>query len=170
MRRRVYWLMPDVASARRVMNALQLAHIARSHLHFVAQEGTDLGDLHEASVLQSSNVVGAAQRGLFVGAVIGAVTGALIALSSIFDEPSKPTVVGALTTAGALFGMWVASLIGASTPSQRLARFNAAIKRGEVLLIADLPAHRVGENEALIQTSHPDAHLEGEEQHVLAFH
>ena len=39
MRRRIYWLLPDLASARRTMDDLLLARIAEQHLHFVAREG-----------------------------------------------------------------------------------------------------------------------------------
>ncbi|MDO9235054.1 MAG: hypothetical protein Q7U28_03340 [Aquabacterium sp.] len=75
----------------------------------------------------------------------------------------------ALTTAGALFGMWAASLIGVSMPSQRLSRFDSAIRRGEILLIADIPWRRVAELEAQLHTSNPDAQWRGEEHHVPAF-
>src|ERR1700754_2520540 len=37
MRRRIYWLLPDLASARRTMDDLLLARIAEQHLHFVAR-------------------------------------------------------------------------------------------------------------------------------------
>jgi hypothetical protein len=39
MRRRIYWLLPDVESARRTMDHLLLARIAEPHIHFVAREG-----------------------------------------------------------------------------------------------------------------------------------
>ena len=49
MLRRLYWLLPDVESARRTADDLLLARIEHRHMHFLARRGTDLGALHEAS-------------------------------------------------------------------------------------------------------------------------
>src|SRR5437762_14292997 len=72
MRRRLYWLLPDVESARRTADDLLLARIEDRHMHFLARRGTDLRSLHEASVLQKTDIRHAPGRGLFVGALIGA--------------------------------------------------------------------------------------------------
>ena len=48
MRRRIYWLLPDLASAHRTMDDLLLARIAESHIHFVGREDMDLSGLHAA--------------------------------------------------------------------------------------------------------------------------
>ena len=169
MRRRIYWLLPDLVSARRTMNDLLLARIEHKHMHFLAREGMDLADLHEANVLQSSDLVGSAQLGLIIGAALGAAAGAALAVSSLLDEASKPAIVGALAAAGAIFGAWTASMIGSSIPSRRLSRFNAALSRGEILLMADVPHRRVREIEDLLQAIHPEAHFEGQEPNVPAF-
>lgn len=169
MRHRIYWLLPDLASARSVMDALLLARIEQRHLHFMAREGIDLRDLHEASVLQSSDIISSAQWGLCIGTALGAATGATFAVTAVFDDVAKPAIVGALAVAGALFGAWTASLVGASVPSRRLTRFKPAIDRGEILLMADVPHRRVKDIEALLQTTHPDAHFEGHEPRIPAF-
>ncbi len=41
MQHRLYFLMPDVVSARRVMNDLLLARITERHIHFVSKPGVD---------------------------------------------------------------------------------------------------------------------------------
>lgn len=169
MRHRIYWLLPDLASAHRVMEAMLLARIEHRHLHFMARKGVDLSDLHEASALQSSDLIASAQRGLCVGAALGAAAGAVFAMSAMFDDMNKPAVVGAMAAVGAIVGAWTASLIGASIPSRRLQRFEPAIERGEILLMADVPHSRVNEIEELLQTRHPDAHFEGHEPRVPAF-
>ena len=56
MKRRLYWLLPEVESARRTADDLLLARVEDRHMHFLARRGTDLGELHEASVLQKSDV------------------------------------------------------------------------------------------------------------------
>jgi hypothetical protein len=49
MRRRLYFLLPDVVSARQTVADLLLARIEDRHMRVLAKRGTDLGELHEAS-------------------------------------------------------------------------------------------------------------------------
>lgn len=169
MRQRIYWLLPGLASARQVMNDLLLARIENSHIHFMAREDTDMSGLHEANVLQSSDLVRSAQIGLALGAAMGAAAGSMLAMSSLVGELSKPGLVGALAALGALFGAWSASMIGASIPSRRLQRFHPALARGEILLMVDIPSRRVGEIEAMLHARHSEGHDEGREPNVPAF-
>ena len=144
MRRRIYWLLPDLASARRTMNDLLLARIAEPHIHFVAREGADTSGLHAANVLQTSDVVRAAQVGLVVGGAVGIVL-------------------------GGLFGVWASSMIGVSTPSKRLQRFESAIEKGQFLLMVDVPRSRIDEIESMLEAAHPEGHFEGVEPDIPAF-
>ena len=169
MRKRIYWLLPDLPSARAVMSDLLLARIENSHIHFMAREGVELSGLHEANLLQASDFVRSAQMGLALGAALGAAAGAAITLSSLGEMVSKPGLVAALTALGAAFGAWSASMIGVSTPSNRLKRFEKAIEDGQILLMVDAPRSRVDEIEARLQALHPEAHLEGVEPNIPAF-
>jgi hypothetical protein len=170
MRRRIYWLLPDLASARRTMQDLLLARIAESHIHFVAREGTDLSGLHEANVLQTSDVVRAAQAGVLIGVASGAVVGALAAIFlPVFGDAPQWGMVPVLAIAGGLFGAWSSTMIGVSTPSKRLRRFEAAIERGQILLMVDVPRSRVEEIETLLVTAHPESHFEGVDPDIPAF-
>ena len=138
MRKRIYWLLPDLKSARATMDDLLLAHIEERHIHFVAREGTDMRGLHAANVLQTSDVVRSAEIGLLVGAGLGGLLGALVAVfyPIVGDEAQLGLVVPGLAIFGALFGIWTSTMIGISTPSKRLQRFAAHIERGQVLLMA----------------------------------
>ena len=80
MSRRIYWLLPDLESAQSTMDDLLLMGIEVRHIHFVAQEGSDTTGLNTANVLQTSDVVRAAERGLIIGAGVGALLGALVAV------------------------------------------------------------------------------------------
>jgi hypothetical protein len=170
MRRRIYWLLPDLASAHRTMDDLLLARIAESHIHFVGREDMDLSGLHAANLLQTSDVVRAAQSGLVVGLLTGAVGGGLLARwFPIADEASSWGLAGVLAIVGALFGAWASSMIGVAIPSQRLKRFERAIEAGRILLMIDVPRSRVDEIEARLQALHPEARLEGVEPNIPAF-
>ena len=170
MRRRIYWLLPDLASARRTMDDLLLARIAEPHIHFVAREGTDMSGLHAANVLQTSDVIRAAQIGLVLGGAVGAVLGVVAAVffPLVGDSPQWG-MAGVLAVLGAGFGAWASSMIGISTPSLRLRRFSEAIAAGQVLLMVDVPRSRMAEIRALLQTLHPEAQHEGVEPNVPAF-
>ena len=84
MRRRIYWLLPDLESAKRTMDDLLLARIGEQHMHFVAREGADMTGLHAANVLQTSDVIRAAQVGLVIGGAVGALLGVVAAFMTAF--------------------------------------------------------------------------------------
>ena len=170
MRRRIYWLLPDLASARRTMDDLLLARVAEQHMHFVAREDADMTGLHAANVLQTSDVVRAAQMGLVVGGAAGAVLGVIAAVFfPIVGTQPQWGIAAVLAILGGAFGAWSSSMIGVSTPSSRLKRFEPAIEQGQILLMVDVPRSRVEEIEARLQALHPEAHLDGTEPNIPAF-
>lgn len=170
MRRRIYWLLPDLASARRTMDDLLLARINERHIHFVAREDADMTGLHQANVLQTSDVIRAAEMGLVVGGAAGSLIGVAAAVFfPIVGDSPQWGIAAVLGMLGAGFGAWSASMIGVSVPSQRLKRFTPSIEQGQILLMVDVPGSRVQEIEARLQALHPEAHLEGIENNVLVF-
>ena len=170
MSRRIYWLVPDLASARQVTNDLLLARVTERQIHFVGREGMDLSGLHVANVLQTSDVVRAAQVGLLIGGVTGAAAGVAAAVwFPIVGETPQWGIAAVLAVLGGGFGSWASSMIGISTPSGRLRRFEGAIEQGQILMMVDVPQARVKEIEALLKASHPEARFEGEEPNIPAF-
>lgn len=168
MRKRIYWLLPDLSSATRTMNDLLLARIGDQHIHFMAAEGADMNGLHAANVLQSSDLVQAAQSGLLIGAGLGSAAG-VAAAYTLGSMAAPAAVVIAMAALGAVLGTWSSSMIGSSTPSRRLRRFEQAIGQGQYLLMVDVPRSRVSEIETLLKRTHPEAHFEGMEPNVPAF-
>jgi hypothetical protein len=170
MLRRIYWMLPDVESARRTMNDLLLARVDYRQIHFVAREGSDMTGLHAASLWQTSDVVRSAEMGLIVGAGVGALLGALVAVHyPIVGDQPQWGVAAALAVAGAAFGTWASTMIGVSTPSKRLERFTPQIEQGQILLMVDVPMWHVEAIEARLRELHPEAHLEGTEPDIPAF-
>jgi hypothetical protein len=170
MRKRIYWLLPDVQSALDTMDDLLLGYVELRRMHFLAREGTDMNDLPVATVLQTSDVARAVQVGLIVGAVVGGLIGALVAVHYpiVGDEPQWG-IAAALAVVGALFGVWTSSMIGVSIPSKRLERFRTEIENGKVLLMVDANLWQAQAIEERLHKLHPEAHLEGSEPHVPAF-
>ena len=169
MRRRLYFMVPDVASARRIRDELLLARIENGHIHVLARDGVPLEGLQEASVLQKSDFVHGAETGLVVGGGIGIMAG----MAAILFPPSGVDLqlITILITAliGAAFGAWVSSMVASSIPNSRLRTFEAGIEAGRVLMMVDVPAFRVDEIRRLIATRHPEANGSAPEPTIPAF-
>lgn len=170
MRRRLYWLLPDLVSAVQTEKDLLLARVSWQQMHFVGREDADMSELHTANVLQTSDVVRSAQAGLVIGGAAGAVFGIGAAFFfPIGGEAPQWGMAAVLALLGALLGAWASSMIGISTPSCRLRRFESAIEQGQFLLMVDVPRSRVEEIELRLQALHPEARLEGIEPNIPAF-
>lgn len=170
MRRRIYWLLPDLASAVQTEKDLLLARVSWQQMHFVGREDADMSELHTANVLQTSDVVRSAQAGLVIGGAAGAVFGVGAAFYfPIGGEAPQWGMAAVLALLGALLGAWASSMIGISTPSYRLRRFEPAIEQGQFLLMVDVPRSRVEEIESRLQALHPEARFEGIEPNTPAF-
>jgi hypothetical protein len=157
MRRRLYFLLPDVESARLTANDLLLARVEFRRMHFLARRDIDLGDLHQANPLQKTDLV----HGAEVGLVLGGIGGLLLGLFVVFSPPPGVTleliIVLATAIGGALLGAWVASLVGASVPNSRLKQYQADIEAGRILVMVDVPPSRVEEIRELVHRRHPEA-------------
>ena len=77
MRKRLYYMLPDVHSARQMLDEMLLMRVEERHIHFLAKRGTLPDDLPEASVLQKTDIVHGAETGLIIGGVAGTLGGAL---------------------------------------------------------------------------------------------
>ncbi len=169
MRRRLYFVLPDATSAKQIANDLLLARIEDRHMHFMAKPGVPLEGLHEASILQTSDIVHGAESGLVIGGVAGIVAGMVVLLSP--PAGSSLQLVTVLLTAmfGAGFGAWVSSMIASSVPNSRLKAFERDLEAGKILLMVDVPASRVAEVRELFNRRHPEAAAGGQEPTIPAF-
>jgi hypothetical protein len=138
-------------------------------MHFLGKRGMSMGDLHEASVLQKSDV----RHALFLGAGLGALGGMLLGvylkLNPIGDITFGAGAFLLATLAGIGFGAWTSTLIGLSTPNTALKKFEADIEAGKILLMVDVPVARLEEIEAMIARRHPEAVDKGIEPSMPAF-
>ena len=169
MRRRLYFMAPDVASARDIRDELLLARIENGHIHALAKDGIPLEGLQEASILQRTDFVHGAESGMVVGGAIGILAG----MVAILFPPAGVNLqlVTILVTAliGAAFGAWVSSMVASSIPNSRLRTFEAGIQSGRVLMMVDVPAGRVDEIRKLVANRHPEASGSSPEPTIPAF-
>jgi hypothetical protein len=162
MRRRLYFLLPDVDSSKRTADDLLLARIEDRHMRFLSKRGTDLEPLHEAGYLDKSDMVHGAMVGLALGGLIGAAVGMLVVAYP--PDGMHPELVATLIgmLGGAAFGAVVATIVGAAVPNSRLKQFQADLEAGRVLLMVDVPSRRVDEISELVASRHPEAWPRGE--------
>lgn len=168
MRRRLYFLLPDLASARKTADDLLLARLEDRHMHFLARRGTDLGELHEASYLQKTDLLHGAGVGLALGAGAGLLLGGAIVFFPPVGSPQVGTVL-VTTVIGALLGAWMSSMAAAAVPNSRLKQFQEEIARGKILLMLDVPFARVEAVRDLLRARHPEAVPGGQETRFPAF-
>ena len=169
MRRRLYYLLPDAGSARKIMDDLLLARIEERHIHFLARPGTPMEGLHEANVLQTTDVVHGAQQGALIGAALGCAVGLFLVYFVIPDPKWQVAAVFLSAGLGALFGGWAASMAGAAIPNSRHKKFVPEIEQGKILLMVDVPEHKVNEVHDLVGRTHPEAVDKGVEVNVPVF-
>lgn len=157
MRRRLYFILPDVESARRTADDLLLARVEDRHMHFLARRGTDLSGLHEAGYLIKTDFLHGAGVGLGLGALGGAALGLAILFYPIEGTQPHPSAFFVAVLIGALLGAWVSSMVGASVPNSKLRHFQSEIDAGKVLLMVDVPYRDVEDIKEVVLRRHPEA-------------
>ncbi len=169
--RRLYFLVPEVETAKKIVDELLLARIDERHIHIVAKNHHALEQAHlpEAGLFEESDFVPALERGLAVGGATGLVAG----IAAVTFPPVGLVLGGgailATSLLGAGLGAWVASMIGVSVPNSHLERFHKAVEQGELLMLIDVPKDRVDEITELVKSHHPDAKVEGTDPTIPAF-
>lgn len=167
--RRIYFLLPDVKTARTIVDELLLARIEWRHIHVIARHDIELEDLPEATLAQKSDLLPSLAR----GAAAGGVSGMLAGLVALAFPPAGLTIAGgavvAMTLAGAGFGSWISTMIGVGVPNSRLKHFEKAVEDGELLMMVDVPKPRVDEIEQMVKQHHEKAIIEGTDPTIPAF-
>lgn len=169
--RRLYFLVPDVESAKTIVNELLLARVEERNIHVVAKDHHALEEAHipEAGLFEESDFIPALERGLAVGGGTGLVAG----IAAVTFPPAGLVLGGgailATSLLGAGLGAWVASMIGVSVPNSHLQKFHDAVEEGQLLMLIDVPKDQVENITNLIKDHHPEAKVKGTEPTVPAF-
>lgn len=169
MKRRLYFVLSSLTSAKQVVNDLLLARIEDRHMHFHAKDGVSLDGLHQATLFQTSDIVHGAESGLVVGGVAGVMAGIAVMMFPPTGVPMQLVTVLITAVLGSVFGVWVSSMIASSVPNSRLREFEPDIEAGKILLMVDVPAMRVAEIRELLAKRHPEAIGGSQEATIPAF-
>ncbi|NOY67054.1 MAG: DUF1269 domain-containing protein [Gammaproteobacteria bacterium] len=168
MRRRLYFLLPNVNKTRETVNELLLAHVDFDHIHVMARNGTPMKDLPEASIIQKSNMIYGLERGLLIGGFTGILAGIIASLSPTLGLGGGGLIL-ACAFAGAAVGAWSSSMIGSDNVNYRIKSFEKSIEEGQLLLMVDVPKNQVDAITQMVKSHHPEARIERADPTIPAF-
>lgn len=159
MKRRLYFLLPGVNSARKMMDDLLLARVNADSIHFLGNPDTPLGDLPEATISERTDLIEGWEIGMGLGAILGFTLGliALLVPTWWYTTPLPTTTTLLICTfVGILIGGLMTAIIATTIPNTQLRRFEGQIARGQVLMIVLAPFHRVHEIRQKVVNTHPE--------------
>lgn len=169
MKRRLYFILPDINTARQVHNELLLAKIPEKDMHVISSNEGKLGDLPRANLLQKSDVIHAIQTGIPVGGIVGIIMGALAIASNWVLPGHEGMVLMATVIAGVVVGTWSSTMIAVDVPNSRHKSFEQDLERGKLLYIVDVPVRAVDDVTEMVAAHHPDADMRGIEPNIPVF-
>jgi hypothetical protein len=166
--KRIYFMLPNIGTAKKIVDELLLSRVEDRHIHVLAKRGTPMESLPEASYMQKTDFIPALEQGLALGGLTGVVAG-LIAVT----VPGGPVLAGgailATSLAGAGMGGLMSSMVGSSVGNRQIQQFSEAIEKGEFLMMVDVAAKRVEEIEQIVMKHHPEAKCAGTEPTIPPF-
>lgn len=169
MKRRLYFLIPDVTSAKSVHNDLLLERIEERNMHVLARDDISLKGLPEASLLEKSDFI----HGLQLGFVLGGFTGIILAMTSytfgMIVLGWETISMGGIIVGGAFLGAWTSSMVAINVQNTHLKEFMKDVNSGKILYMVDVPVHRIDEISELMHAKHPEATVKGIDHTIPAF-
>ncbi len=154
---RLYFLLPNPVTTCQVVADLEGAGVRPDHMHAVATHMAELDCVHQATILQTSQVGRGAGLGLLVGGLAGLLGGWL---AITFPPPNLAIGMRALAICaaiGAILGAIVGGVVAQDRLNPEILPYEGAILRGTVLLMVDVSREEVESVTALVQQHHPEA-------------
>lgn len=158
MLRRLYFAVPDARSARRIVNVLAATGVVVAQVHATARPGVDLAALPAATGPQRRDRVWRLEQ-LFWKSDLGIFALAAGGLILAAFTGSIPGV--ALALAVMLLSFVIGNRFAVRLPHAHLGELRIPLQHGEVVLMVDVPKHRVSEIEQLVSRHHPEAQVGG---------
>jgi hypothetical protein len=166
MNRRLYFVLPNLDSAKGMLDELLLARVEANRIHFLAKPGTQMGDLPEAAVSERTDLIEGWEIGTGLGALAGLAAG-LVSIAVPTWWYTKPIPVLATmvicTLVGLLAGgLWTAIVaVATNVPNTQLKKFERKIAQGQVLMIVTAPFQRVQEICEIVAKKYPEISCDG---------
>lgn len=148
---RIYFLTPDLISTKAIAEEMDATNIHSVHVIGRDHAKLERSHLHEAGILQTSNIVPAVKKGACVGVLLGSLITLMLDISiwSAFF----------MVIFGGFFGAWASSLVGIGIDDPVMKEYKTAVAEGRYLMLIDVPKSRKHEIEQLIKSHHPEANI-----------
>lgn len=169
MRRRLYFVLPNMRSAKAVMNELLLERIEESHIHFHASNDQPLGDLPKATAVDRSDVIYSAIGGFVFGALFGLFGGVLAYMVPWWFGEVTVMVIPYCMVLGAIACAAWAAAVATAAPGFGLKQHKSDIEHGNILMIVSVPLRRLTDIRQRLLSRHPEATYGGvwPAEHIL---
>lgn len=153
MLRRLFFLLPDTDHAGYVVDELQKRGVPGRRIHAIGNNA-DLGSLPVATERQKKDAKFRLEWFVWNTNLMLFFVGMVVFIASL--------VMGSVIWAAiSLFMMLLTFIAGeqfaVKVPDVHLTEFTDALAHGEILLMVDVPAHRVAEIENYVHSHHPEA-------------
>jgi len=155
--RRVYFLFPDSVYTRQAVDELTAMGVAEKDMHTVANRKVDISGLPEAKQMDQQDKKGFVEDMFWVVNLTVFFSALALFLSDIFRGVTAETFVPLIVIA--VCGFFGSKMSG--FPNVQAEDFKFAIKRGEILLMADMPEDYIVRVEKEIQATHPEVIIGG---------
>lgn len=153
MLRRIYFLTPDVGHAQSVVAELESEGVGKEHIHTIARRDIEIGTLPPATREQKRDRVWFLDRLFWLSDLaFFALTLAVLTLTLYWGLYIWAAVAFVLMVASFVIG----EIFAMKVPHVHLAEVKEALKRGEILLMVDVPKSRVHEINQMVSRHHPD--------------
>ena len=167
MKRRLYFMLPNIKAARTVWKEMLLACVDNRNIHILAKPGTSLGRMQPADVLERTDTLHEGGLGILLGASLGLVAGILTLIVPSDYFPVWYTnlewsgILAITMVVGAFSGAIGMAFMGVGLPNTDLDGASDRIANGEIMMIVGVPLERVNEISRIVGTLHPEADYYG---------
>lgn len=137
---RLCLLVPDIATTKRIAEHIKTSGISDGHIHVLGKSALAIEHLHlhQANLLQTTNL----SRALLIGGVLGLFVGVLSGLSLVVFSPWGMSVpisgVVIFAFVGLILGLWISGLVGIGVKNPIVEQASSFIQQGQYLMMIDL--------------------------------
>jgi len=159
MKRRLYFLLPDNSHASAVVEELEQNGIDRRHIHAIAGQGSDAGDLPQSTPQQRGDMAARVEKIFWLGNLIVFFMALILLIVMVLTQSGGFWV---LLPAGIMLASFLAGVgFTSRVPNVHLDEFRDALRHAEVLLMVDVPVQQVARVEDMVHRRHPEAAVGG---------
>ena len=156
--RRIFFVIPDVPHAQRVVDELQEAGVDRDQMHAWSKSGAELTGLPVGTQEQGQDRVWALDKLLWnADLILFALATIGLLVAAAYASVGWAIAALAVMIGSYLFGRWFAIKV----PHTHLSDMRVPLGHGEIVLMVDVAKEHVREVEQLVSRHHPEAEVGG---------